>query len=302
MAAEVEDPREPPLYIGEPAHQPLANLANQEVAAPREAGGSAVTVDAHGSAVEDRGAVGRRRALGHAGGYGMMKGRREAQVGGARDAKCCKWSTNGGVGACGCGGRHRRGAAAVMPCVHTPVGASGALCPDCWSRVSFIGRPCCARCGLPFAIEAAQEAVCGDCARMPPVYDRARAAFLYEGAGRELILAFKMADRSWVAPRLAAWLHRAAAPLLPDADLVVPVPLHRWRLLARRFNQAAVLAGLLARQADAVAVPDLLVRTRRTPPQTRLSAPARRRNVRGRVCGAALTRASRGRAQRPLGG
>ena len=164
---------------------------------------------------------------------------------------------------------------------NSPVGDSGALCPDCWTRVSFIGRPCCARCGLPFAIEAAPDAVCGDCARVPPAYDRARAAFLYEGAGRELILAFKMADRSWVAPRLAAWLHRAAAPLLPDADLVVPVPLHRWRLLARRFNQAAVLAGLMARQADAVAVPDLLVRTRPTPPQTRLSGAARRRNVRG---------------------
>ena len=164
---------------------------------------------------------------------------------------------------------------------NAPVGDSGALCPDCWNRVSFIGRPCCGRCGLPFAIEAAPDAVCGDCARTPPAYDRARAAFLYEGAGRELILAFKMADRSWVAPRLAAWLHRAAAPLLPDADLVVPVPLHRWRLLARRFNQAAVLAGLMAREANAVAVPDLLVRTRRTPPQTRLSGAARRRNVRG---------------------
>ena len=164
---------------------------------------------------------------------------------------------------------------------NAPVGDSGALCPDCWNRVSFIGRPCCARCGLPFAIEAAPDAVCGDCARTPPAYDRARAAFLYEGAGRELILAFKMADRSWVAPRLAAWLQRAAAPLLPGADLVVPVPLHRWRLLARRFNQAAVLAGLMARQTEAVAVLDLLVRTRRTPPQTRLSGAARRRNVRG---------------------
>ncbi len=162
-----------------------------------------------------------------------------------------------------------------------PVGDSGALCPDCWNRVSFIGRPCCACCGLPFAIEAAPDAVCGDCARTPPAYDRARAAFLYEGAGRELILAFKMADRSWVAPRLAAWLQRAAAPLLPDADLVVPVPLHRWRLLARRFNQAAVLAGLMTREAEAMAAPDLLVRTRRTPPQTRLSGAARRRNVRG---------------------
>ena len=164
---------------------------------------------------------------------------------------------------------------------NAPVSEAGALCADCWSRVSFIGSPCCARCGLPFEIEAATGALCGACTRAPPVYDRARAAFLYEGAGRELILAYKMADRSWVAPRLAAWLHRAAAPLLADADLVVPVPLHRWRLLARRFNQAAVLAQLVARQSDARLIPDLLVRTRRTAPQSRLSRPERRRNVRG---------------------
>ena len=164
---------------------------------------------------------------------------------------------------------------------HAPVSEAGGLCPDCWSRINFIGRPCCARCGLPFAIEAAQDAICGDCARVPPVFDRARAAFLYEGAGRELILAFKMADRSWLAPRLATWLQRTAAPLLPEADVVVPVPLHRWRLLARRFNQAAVLARLMARQADVVMVPDLLIRTRRTATQTRLSRVERRRNVRG---------------------
>ena len=162
-----------------------------------------------------------------------------------------------------------------------PVAVAGALCAACWSRVTFIGRPCCARCGLPFEIEAAEGALCGACTQAPPAYDRARAAFLYEGVGRELILAFKMADRSWLAPRLAVWLQRAAAPLLVDCDLLVPVPLHRWRLLARRFNQAAVLAGVLARQADAVAVPDLLVRTRRTRPQARLSGAQRRRNVRG---------------------
>ena len=162
-----------------------------------------------------------------------------------------------------------------------PVSAAGGLCPDCWNRISFIGRPCCARCGLPFTIEAAPDTICGECARVPPVFDRARAAFLYAGAGRELILAFKMADRSWLAPRLATWLQRAAAPLLPEADVVVPVPLHRWRLLARRFNQAAVLARLMARQVDAIMVPDLLVRTRRTATQTRLSRLERRRNVRG---------------------
>ena len=183
-----------------------------------------------------------------------------------------------------------------------PVSAVGGLCPDCWNRITFIGRPCCARCGLPFAIEAASDAICGDCARVPPVFDRARAAFLYEGAGRKLILAFKMADRSWLAPRLAAWLQRAAAPLLPEADMVVPVPLHRWRLLARRFNQAAVLASLMARQADAVMVPGPPGPNPAdgdADPALALRTSAQRA---GRVRGAALSRVSRGRAQRPPGG
>ena len=83
MAAEVEHAGEPALDVVKPAHQPLAHLADQEVATRLEARGGAVAVDAHGSAVEDRDAVGRRRALGHGAGYGMMERRREAQSGGA---------------------------------------------------------------------------------------------------------------------------------------------------------------------------------------------------------------------------
>ncbi len=281
MATKVEHAGEAALDVFEPAHQPLAHLANQEVATPREASGGAVAVGAHGGTVEDRGAVGLSRALGHVAGYGMMDRRLEAHAGvglmlsGAHGWPLAMLARVAATGAIDM----------VLPpsCLacHAAVSEAGGLCPDCWNRISFIGRPCCARCGLPFTIEAAPDAICGDCARVPPVFDRARAAFLYEGAGRELILAFKMADRSWLAPRLATWLQRAAAPLLPETDLVVPVPLHRWRLLARRFNQAAVLARLMAREADVAMVPDLLVRTRRTATQTRLSRVERRRNVRG---------------------
>ena len=282
VAAEIEHAREPALHVVEPAYEALADLADQKVAVPAEARGGAVAMGAHGAAVEDRGAVGRRCALTHGAGYGMMGVRREARTGRQRGM----WSGAGGGRAAALARAAAAGAIdLVLPpsCLscYAPVGTAGALCPDCWKRVVFIGHPCCARCGSPFELEAVGDALCGACIRKPPVYDRARAAFVYEGAGRELILAFKMADRSWLAPRLAAWLYRAAAPLLPDADLVVPVPLHRWRLLARRFNQAAVLAGLLARRAGTAISSDLLVRTRRTRPQVRLSGPERRRNVRG---------------------
>jgi ComF family protein len=105
------------------------------------------------------------------------------------------------------------------------------------------------------------------------------AVFRYDTA-RDLILRFKHADRTDYTPTFAAWMARAGAPLLADAELAVPVPLHRWRLLKRRYNQAAELANAVARHAGLEALPDALVRTRPTPSQgAMVSARARRRNV-----------------------
>ncbi len=103
----------------------------------------------------------------------------------------------------------------------------------------------------------------------------------YDDHSRDLILGFKYADRTFAAPAFARWMVRAAAGLINDADLVVPVPLHRFRLWRRRYNQAALLALGITKLAGKQAVPDLLVRKRATPSQGRLSAAQRRANVRG---------------------
>ena len=66
-----------------------------------------------------------------------------------------------------------------------------------------------------------------------------------------------------------------------DAELLIPVPLHRWRLFQRRYNQAALLANALAKQCGLRALPEGLVRTRATPTQTGRSRDGRRRNVQG---------------------
>lgn len=162
-----------------------------------------------------------------------------------------------------------------------PVDAPGRLCASCWRDVTFIGEPLCLRCGMPFELGAQAGSVCGACMRAPPAFDRARAAVLYQGVGRDLVLAFKMADRTWLAPVLSEWMARAGAELLADAAVIVPVPLHRWRLLSRRYNQSAMLALAIAERAGVPCVPDALMRVRATPSQARLSAAERRRNVRG---------------------
>ena len=159
------------------------------------------------------------------------------------------------------------------------VEGQGRLCVECWRSLTFLGPPQCRLCGypLPHALPAAP--LCGECTREGPVYDRARAALRYDDGARRLILAFKHADRTDTAPAFGAWLARAGAELLADAELIAPVPLHRWRLLKRGYNQAAVLARALAKATGLPLIPDLLQRQKATPSQQGLSGQARLENV-----------------------
>lgn len=182
----------------------------------------------------------------------------------------------------------RRGAGMVLDMLLPPqclncraaVDRQGELCAECWRAIAFLAEPCCARCGYPFAYDEGEDVLCAACLAAPPVYDRARAVMAYNDASRHLVLSFKHGDRLEGAPSYGRWLERAGRPLLGDIDLIAPVPLHRWRLLKRRYNQAALMAQALARRTGLPAVSDLLQRTRPTPSQGGLSPAQRRANVR----------------------
>jgi len=164
------------------------------------------------------------------------------------------------------------------------VASPGSLCSACWSDAKFITAPQCALCGAPFEFEMGDGALCGACSRARPTYDRTRAVLRYDALGRRLVIGFKHGDRTHGAPTFGRWLARAGAELVAEADWVAPVPLHRLRLLRRRFNQSAMLARAVCRACDdndARFVPDLLQRHRRTPSQGGLNAKQRQRNVRG---------------------
>lgn len=164
----------------------------------------------------------------------------------------------------------------------TVVVPGGAVCPGCWARLSFLAPPHCACCGYPFDFDPGDPAaLCGGCLRRAPVFARARAALVYDEASRPLLLGFKHGDQTHAADAYAAWMARAGAELLAEAELIAPVPLHRWRLLRRRYNQAALLALALGRASGVPTVPDLLLRRRATPRQGGLSRRARFLNVRG---------------------
>lgn len=154
------------------------------------------------------------------------------------------------------------------------------FCLDCWRRLAFLGEPCCVRCGLPFAF--AGEGECGRCLAEPPAFERLRAAVAYGEVSRQVALRLKYSGRPGLAATLAHFMLRHLAPGGGEGEtLLVPVPLHRWRIWARGYNQAALIASALSRRSGLPAELDLLRRRRATPPLRGLGRRERALAVRG---------------------
>lgn len=142
------------------------------------------------------------------------------------------------------------------------------LCGPCWRDTPFIAGLVCDSCGLPLPGEDLGEPVyCDDCLTIARPWMRGRAALLYAGNGRKMVLQLKHGDRLDLAKPAGGWLLRAAKPLLRPDTLIAPVPLHWFRLFRRRYNQSALLANALAHVAKLDHCPDLLIRHRYTASQ-----------------------------------
>jgi len=162
-----------------------------------------------------------------------------------------------------------------------PVAEAISLCSDCWEDINFISNPKCQKCGMPFEIEAHDEALCGECIAKPPPYNQARAAFVYEDKSAPLITGFKYGDKLHSTKYFAGIMARSGKELIERTDIIVPVPLHRIRLFKRRYNQASLLANVIAKQNLLPVINNLLIRKKNTPPQASLLFRQRIKNVQG---------------------
>jgi ComF family protein len=149
---------------------------------------------------------------------------------------------------------------------------AGALCSSCWRAMRFIERPFCDRLGTPF------EHDLGEGLLSPQARSVAR---FEDGPARRLVHRLKYSDRGELAAPMGAWMARAGADVLAEADAITPVPLHARRLWTRRFNQAAALGREIARRAGKPFEPALLRRIKATRSQVGLSREQRVQNMQG---------------------
>lgn len=153
------------------------------------------------------------------------------------------------------------------------------FCIDCWSSLDFLAGPGCAGCGSPFDYDRGEDALCARCIASPPAHDGVRAAVAYGEVARAVALKLKYGRRPALAETIARHLVRHAR-MDPDA-LLVPVPLHRWRIWSRGFNQSALIARALAGETRQALALDALARRKPTASLRGLGAAARARVVRG---------------------
>ena len=147
------------------------------------------------------------------------------------------------------------------------------ICPDCWKDIHFISDPKCVGCGFPFGDElgtdfsALGETYCAACQKSPRHFDRAVSALRYDDDSRVMILGFKHQDKTEYTRYFSKLLRHAGKDFWHDADIIVPVPLHKNRLLSRRYNQSALLSKCLSGMVGIDHRPEALIRVKNTPPQ-----------------------------------
>lgn len=141
------------------------------------------------------------------------------------------------------------------------VEADHRFCARCWSALDFLGGEGCAHCARPLG--ASDGLTCANCLAAPPAYDAVIAAVAYGPVASRVVLRLKYARRPGLARTIGTILQKNLP--IDETAILVPVPLHRWRLWSRGFNQSLAIAQSLSRVGRIPCAGTILTRKRATP-------------------------------------
>lgn len=162
------------------------------------------------------------------------------------------------------------------------VGDSGGICAQCWQKLNFIQSPFCESCGYPHEFDMGQGAQCAACMANAPEYHGHRSVLHFDDASKRLVHDLKYYDKPLMLESFARWMLQLEPQWLDLPNLLlVPVPIHRWRLLKRKYNQSALLAKKLASMKPLEVGYDALLRVKNRPPQASLPRQQRLKNLSG---------------------
>ena len=162
--------------------------------------------------------------------------------------------------------------------------AGSLICPSCFQELSFVKSPVCKKCGKEIVNETMEY--CEDCMSHRHVFEYGVALVNYDETARRSMVQIKYKNKreylDFYGTAMALRYEKAIGRMQVDA--IVPIPIHKSRRRKRGFNQAEVLADVMAERLKLPVEPGMLVRTKKTLPQKELSAMDRLRNLSGAFC------------------
>ncbi len=153
------------------------------------------------------------------------------------------------------------------------------VCSDCWGKITFITKPYCSLCANPFSYEEDDQAICGHCVIKTPKYDKAISILKYDEHSKKLIHKFKYQDQLHVLNYLVDLMTNMSSDIINNVDYIVPVAMHKYKLLKRGYNQAALLAMRIAKNKKITYLPQLLTKENNTSAQAGLKREHRLKNI-----------------------
>ena len=144
------------------------------------------------------------------------------------------------------------------------------LCEDCWKKIKFIEKPFCDKCSTPLQEKVSEHDLCAKCLKEHNYFIKARSAVIYNKESAKIILWYKIYDKIHLKKFISKLMFNAAKDIINDIDVFIPVPLHKKRLIFRRYNQALFLAEEIAKLSNKTIIKDFLQRNKYTPPQSKL--------------------------------
>jgi ComF family protein len=155
------------------------------------------------------------------------------------------------------------------------------VCSDCFKNIKFITEPICKSCGYPYEIdmELKKDFKCPNCISQKYKFDLARSAIVYNDFSKSLVLPFKHNDRTYFAGVFARWLKTSDKDIFKDIDYIIPIPIHKFRLIKRGYNQSSILAKYLSKLVKIPVLYNAVIRTKNTKYQGGMQLRARKENV-----------------------
>lgn len=158
------------------------------------------------------------------------------------------------------------------------------LCPKCWEKVEFIQKPFCNKCSTPLQVKISDEDLCANCLKEMPLYIKSRSAIVYNEESAKIIFKFKFYDDLHTKKFIAKNMLKASQDIINNIDVLIPIPLHKKRLIHRKYNQALILANEIGQLSNKKVIYNFLKKKQNTTPQAKLTGIERTKNIKDKFC------------------